>query len=486
MTYAPESDVLSCVYDACAGYPNPPPLPQPYELYAKCYCEENAYILAAHLDRICQRRNLETLLGDGEASPWHWDVDVAFVSNKDKTVALWEQRASQMPETDNIVIWDYHVFVIVTCRPTTQIVARQRANMAEVHLGTEARTPPSRFSSRSMRLPRGRSNLLLRRRNTFIDDTNLSNPTSAVLHDEDGLSRGVSWVYDLDSCLPCPSPLSVYLQSTFKADRRDAVAQHFRPQFRIVSSKHYLAHFASDRSHMMIARTQEEEETEQAVRASVGWIIPERPIQWSAPPPRWSLIRGPRAETGNKLMDAYVDMTARRVVSDDGRHGFIVTLPELMQGMGLGGDAHVRLRTGFDPREEATAADQEQEVDAGVAELIDRLESSLRRQSDAGIDRPSSRGHGRNLSGLSRRRASTNDLMNVEGAPGFLLGVRRIYGVRPPPPVPGEERFARLDFTGRGKRVSSPLFPAYMHATLQSRAARLDALASQNGGRVAQ
>ncbi len=56
-------------------------------------------------------------------------------------------------------------------------------------------------------------------------------------------------VWDLDSRLPSPTPLSSYLQETCRGGTD--LPEPLRPQFRVLSRQDYLHHFASDRAHML-------------------------------------------------------------------------------------------------------------------------------------------------------------------------------------------------------------------------------------------
>lgn len=424
--------------------PDPPALPQPYNLYSKCYCEENAYILAAYLDRVCKERK--------EEESYEWKVDVVFVSNENKTVALWQQRASQMPETDNIVIWDYHVFVVVSCTPKLR-------SQSQIDLG---RRPSVRMTQSSgpryTRLPRRQSSIPTDYSN--LETVYVPQANAGAIDSEPG--KTYSWVYDLDSCLAIPTRLSQYLQATFKSDIHATVSAHFRPQFRIVSAANYLAYFASDRSHMLITPSQEERETFEAICASTGWVLENQlPKQYSSPLPKWPNIRGALAELDNLLMDSYVNMLSG---IGDVRYGTVVSLLELMQGKGLCNDEYVPVTDAPTSRNGSERARREEgdHIQSTVKKMLDDLQKGSQSSRQGG-----SQSHSRSNSSSSSNSDSQN-----EDLPGFVLGVRRFYGRRPPPPVPeGVDRFARVDFTGRGKRVTNPLFPAYMHATLQSRAA---------------
>ncbi|KAF9477377.1 hypothetical protein BDN70DRAFT_881282 [Pholiota conissans] len=80
--------------------PTPPPLP-PESIYTSCYCEENIYLLCQNF---LQNPSVNSL----------WEIFVMFISNTDKTVALWHQKAAHLPHSP--VIWDYHVILILRLR----------------------------------------------------------------------------------------------------------------------------------------------------------------------------------------------------------------------------------------------------------------------------------------------------------------------------------------------------------------------------------
>jgi len=64
-------------------------------LYASCYCEENVYKLVKHVEK-CSPESLNHV----------WTV---FISNNEKCVPLWQQKAGR--DEDGLVTWDYHVGV---------------------------------------------------------------------------------------------------------------------------------------------------------------------------------------------------------------------------------------------------------------------------------------------------------------------------------------------------------------------------------------
>ncbi|KAF9264747.1 hypothetical protein L218DRAFT_201057 [Marasmius fiardii PR-910] len=74
----------------------PPTLPREVQ-YTQFWCEENVYLLA--------RQFIQGLTFS------RWKVFVVFISNVNKTVALWNQKLSK--ETQRPVIWDYHVILVL-------------------------------------------------------------------------------------------------------------------------------------------------------------------------------------------------------------------------------------------------------------------------------------------------------------------------------------------------------------------------------------
>lgn len=57
-------------------------------------------------------------------------------------------------------------------------------------------------------------------------------------------SRAI-WVCDLDSTLPFPTKIDLYLNQTFK--HFDQLPSEFQPVFRIINFRTFLRHFSSDR-----------------------------------------------------------------------------------------------------------------------------------------------------------------------------------------------------------------------------------------------
>ncbi|URD78345.1 hypothetical protein MUK42_02279 [Musa troglodytarum] len=66
------------------------------------YCEENVYLLCKKLCEV------------GAADPMGADLFVVFISNEEKMVPLWHQKASI--RNDGLVLWDYHVICIQSRR----------------------------------------------------------------------------------------------------------------------------------------------------------------------------------------------------------------------------------------------------------------------------------------------------------------------------------------------------------------------------------
>lgn len=57
------------------------------------------------------------------------------------------------------------------------------------------------------------------------------------------------WIYDIDSRLPLPSPLTTYFSQTFPNQR--ILPANYRTKIRQIPADEYLRHFSSDRSHMV-------------------------------------------------------------------------------------------------------------------------------------------------------------------------------------------------------------------------------------------
>lgn len=81
-------------------------------------------------------------------------------------------------------------------------------------------------------------------------------------------------VYDIDSCLPYPVSLEIYLRDSFTRYGR-GFPPPYAPRFRLVPAELFLTYFTSDRSHMYNAATK----------------------TWNAPPPPYDCI-APTASAG--------------------------------------------------------------------------------------------------------------------------------------------------------------------------------------------
>lgn len=191
-------------------------------LRAPCYCEENVWRLAFRkLHQQIHSPAPTTFTTTTRLS--YCCYHVVFVSNPKACVPMFHQRASS--SRDSAVYWDYHVLLI-----------------------------SSTVSSSNNR----------------TDDTS---------------SSSSSWVWDMDSHLPCPCPLNDYLETAFafgngrliqnqNQTKTTTWPSYFAPYFRVVDAETFLRHFSSDRSHMK-----------------------RRDGSWSAPPPIYDCIIVRRATT---------------------------------------------------------------------------------------------------------------------------------------------------------------------------------------------
>ncbi|KAL4253937.1 Protein N-terminal glutamine amidohydrolase [Abortiporus biennis] len=161
---------------------HPPPIPQ-NAVYTSCYCEENIYLLAKTFQEQSER--------DPQAFPWN--VYVVFISNSNKTVALWNQK-----HREDVVVWDYHVILVL--------------------------------------------------RSSLSSTTVSKNDESEQLDVEPS-----SWVFDFDSQLSAPCPGVDYFLGTFPyvVDSTFGLSKSYISSFRVVPARTYLDQFASDRSHMI-------------------------------------------------------------------------------------------------------------------------------------------------------------------------------------------------------------------------------------------
>ncbi|VAH06966.1 unnamed protein product [Triticum turgidum subsp. durum] len=78
--------------------PDNPPIDAASFTHTPYYCEENVYLLCKELIRA------------GLADPAGNDLYAVFISNEEKKIPLWYQKASRT--NDGFVLWDYHVICI--------------------------------------------------------------------------------------------------------------------------------------------------------------------------------------------------------------------------------------------------------------------------------------------------------------------------------------------------------------------------------------
>ncbi|PWN93311.1 hypothetical protein FA10DRAFT_298718 [Acaromyces ingoldii] len=554
----------------------PPPLPRK-EHYAACYCEENAYILATHLADTCTRLNdaaatvalpvpapasasAATATASDGSHQWVsrqvWDVDVVIVSNGSRTVALWQQRASRDPST--LVIWDYHVFVLVSCSLVqSRVPAGARSSSSSSQslrkgqdeganlLATPARPGLlKRLSSSSLRGVTQRSSSSSSSGGAGSSSVNgRSSPsrpsfsgtaaaplqqqqqqatTAAAMTKKDKDNMVVthlqSWVYDVDSILgPGPVSFQTYATETFRDPQQTPTP--YRARFRVVAANDYLAYFSSDRRHMMLAtRTfsasslrpsaslsrkhkttstdPKDSQTERVDKTSPAKEKGEEEkeeeggrgglkIRWAAEPPEWPPICGPLARVGrSNLMSHYVDMKVRF----KSRYGLVLTDRQFLQA------AWKRVRPG-------ATLEGVGELELSVRSLQDMEALQLGLDQDEGEEEEQEEegvGEGeeeRRRGGRGEDLAQTVDLEEgyedeiqqgyvEEPSPGVVVGdvsrqsfehyLPQATGppLRPPPPPPPGSVSSTTPASRRGGRVKDPLFPAYLAASLQHRAAR--------------
>ncbi|PWN47310.1 hypothetical protein IE53DRAFT_256086 [Violaceomyces palustris] len=317
---------------------SPPPYPPPRErLYKSCYCEENSYHLVDYLSRKLSLLNASALATTPSTSDSDrslipvWDARVIFVSNPTKSVILWCQKASQSPNSGYPVIWDYHVFVAVTCTLTT---ASERRRASAAHLKDPSVSPDGPTRSRSGSKSKGLQ-FFKAVPSSKSSDGRRSGSSDDVAEDE--FRR--TWIYDPDSLAslvhgekgdgeraapgdhskeePSPMPLSFYLSATFRPAMVElaGIPVELRSSFRIIPAGDFLDHFASDRSHMLVPSP------------SSSSSHPDR--VWASPPPEWPCIVGPesqRRRIRNNLMEKYVDINLDVGCSgrDDGAYGSLL------------------------------------------------------------------------------------------------------------------------------------------------------------------
>jgi hypothetical protein len=281
--------------------------------YTACYCEENIYKLCETFAAAEKSDGGNTLLQR---------ASVVFLSNAHKTVAIRRQRASRYPPSeDGLVIWDYHVVLIVQPSP--------------------------------------------------------SSPSSS------SLSSSPTLVYDLDTTLPFPCPLLDYATATFRCERTESnryeqrgLLSEYQCLFRVVAADAFLRAFASDRRHMRVPRTQwqrtggdgsavdiddvadadiaEDDDDDDdddgddddgggggggggdgdVIGSDLADVFNERTHAWTMPPPPYAAIKTARA-THNlpvywTMDDADVDVVDDDGDDDGGDFGRVLSLDKMM------------------------------------------------------------------------------------------------------------------------------------------------------------
>ncbi|CAM9663208.1 unnamed protein product [Pylaiella littoralis] len=93
-----------------------------------------------------------------------------------------------------------------------------------------------------------------------------------------------NWVYDLDSTLAFPTQAALYITHAIRNEVN--MDMRFRRMFRVVPARECVDHFSSNRSHMI-----------------------EQDGSYSAQPPCFAPLRGPRATTDNNL-EEWISMDA--------------------------------------------------------------------------------------------------------------------------------------------------------------------------------
>ncbi|SPO32208.1 uncharacterized protein UTRI_02765 [Ustilago trichophora] len=254
--------------------------------YTACYCEENIYLLLQQLSISLVSVNKSAInIAKQQRSKSTskslfvplWDLHCIFISNETKTVLLYQQNASKLPNVGWPVIWDYHVVAAATCHlvPLSEVSLDSQG-----HVGV-----PNCFESEKMDWGK-----------TWIYDFD-SRLSSSLSSEREQQKIMVSMVdYHRGTFRPpitIRPPIDGKEQEEEEAAAAAAAAagtipNHFRPKFRVIPANEYLRWFASDRSHML------------------------REDGWSSPRPSWEVIVGEKAKQmgiGNNLMQSYVDMS---------------------------------------------------------------------------------------------------------------------------------------------------------------------------------
>jgi len=207
-TSAAESTALSAESDA--------------DLRVPYFCEENVWRLAYRKLAQQQQQQKEQ---QQEEQQTQYEYLAAFVSNPDKAVPMFFQRAAAAADDEDVrrncsyVCWDYHV-----------ILLRMRRRRRRRRRGQQLRIGDAKSRD--------------------------SDHAGEDADDDDEEVEEID-VLDIDTLLPYPCPLQEYLERSFPHcfygnngdDDADDTRRHW-PQFRVVPARSYLRHFSSDRMHM--------------------------------------------------------------------------------------------------------------------------------------------------------------------------------------------------------------------------------------------
>lgn len=306
--------------------------------------------------------------------------------------------------------------------PTKEGESASDAAMGQATAAQSASSPPRPSSNRlAAPLPPRRTRSLFGRskENTASGGQTASQPSRS----QDSTPDWSAWVYDIDSCLcsgpdvPAtastlrPVPLQTYVTKTF-AYSPGVYPAEYLPMFRLARAGAFLDNFASDRSHMLSPGSS----SSSGSNGGSATGVTQAP-EYSSPVPPWPLIVGPRARRkgwGNNLMEKWVNM-------DDGRQ----------RAVKAGG---------------IEWQNQSEELKIQFGKVL------LREEFFAGSWEMA----------VWRRRT---------GGKRAELGPSNASWELTSKLGPGSSRSPPIE-ARTGGRVSSPLFPAYMAASLQARAAR--------------
>lgn len=295
--------------------------------------------------------------------------------------------------------------------------------------------------------------------------------------DSDSAALWHAWVYDIDSVLcyplgsgdkhsskkteaPSSVPFKQYVQGTFTPPAPPP--SEFLPTFRLVRADAFFDNFASDRSHMLVDDGEQQ--------------------QYASSPPSWPPIVGQRAKRKgwtNNLMKDWVNVASAeqqqqivtryqfgKVMSKEDFYAGKWDLPEwrtsskrrtAKEGQFSSPPRQKKNHTG------AVFANDEQGEETLVA---DKEPPSIQRVTSWNISPMTSPSQQRNLSLHTPSQSTVHlppsppALKRGETAPAGMQSTVDLGSENPPI----EPR--------KGGRVTSPLFPAYMHAVYQHRAAR--------------